>query len=78
MANLLVRNLDERIIKALKQRAARHGHSAEAEHRTLLEDALLKPKKKSLAEVLATMPNVGDDEDFKRRHEIEQADHVFD
>ena len=35
MANLVVRNLDQRIVDALKQRAARHGRSAEAEHRAV-------------------------------------------
>ena len=64
MANLVVRNLDQRIVDALKQRAAQHGRSAEAEHRALLEELLLKPKGKSFAEVLAAIPDVGRDEDF--------------
>ena len=66
MASLIVRNLDQRIVDALKQRAARHGRSAEAEHRALLEQLLLRPQQKSFAEVLAAMPNVGRDEDFER------------
>ncbi len=66
MANLIVRNVDDDIALALKQRAAQHGVSAEAEHRRILEQALLKPKKRSLVEVLAEMPNVGRDEDFAR------------
>ena len=37
MTNLVVRNLDPRIVRALKQRAAKQGRSAEAEHRALLE-----------------------------------------
>jgi plasmid stability protein len=40
MGQLIVRGLDDCIIQALKQRAARHGHSAEAEHRAILETAL--------------------------------------
>jgi len=41
MANsLLVRNLDPELIARLKQRAARHGRSAEAEHREILRHAL--------------------------------------
>lgn len=67
MANLIVRNVDDGIALALKQRAAQHGVSAEAEHRRILEQVLLHPKKRSLAEVLAEMPNVGRDEDFARR-----------
>lgn len=41
MLQLLVRNLDPIIVSALKARAARHGRSAEAEHRDILERALL-------------------------------------
>lgn len=78
MANLVVRNLDQRLVDALKQRAARHGRSAEAEHRVILEEVLLRPKKKSFAEVLASMPDVGEDEDFERIEEEGEAQHVFD
>lgn len=66
MANLLVRNIDEELVRALKSRAGEHGISAEAEHRQILEDALLKPKRRSLAEVLASIPNAGFDSDFER------------
>jgi plasmid stability protein len=76
MAQLVVRNLDQAIVDALKKRAARHGHSAEAEHRAILSDALLRPKKKSFAEALASIPNVGKDEDFVRLEEY-QRDDVF-
>ena len=77
MANLVVRNLDQRIVNALKQRAARHGRSAEAEHRALLEALLLRPKGKSFAEALTAMPNVGQDEDFERLEDEAGNDHVF-
>jgi plasmid stability protein len=77
MANLIVRNLDEEIVSALKSRAGRHGVSAEAEHRMILENVLLKPRKKSFAEVLSDMPNIGRDEDFERVQN-EQPRHVFD
>ncbi len=41
MANsLLVRNLDDDLIRRLKRRAGRHGRSAEAEHREILRRAL--------------------------------------
>ncbi len=78
MANLVVRNLDQHIVDALKQRAAKHGRSMEAEHRVLLEELLLHPERKSFAEVLATMPNVGQDEDFERVENVDTSDHVFD
>ena len=38
--NLHVRNLDDDLIAKLKKRAARHGRSAEAEHREILRQAL--------------------------------------
>jgi antitoxin FitA len=78
MANLVVRNLDQRLVDALKQRAARHGRSAEAEHRAILEAALLLAPKKSFAEVLSSMPDVGADEDFERKEDTHQAAHVSD
>jgi plasmid stability protein len=38
--NLHVRNLEDGLIARLKRRAARHGRSAEAEHREILRQAL--------------------------------------
>ncbi|MFZ3583135.1 FitA-like ribbon-helix-helix domain-containing protein [Loktanella sp. DJP18] len=40
MAQLTVRNIDVALVEALKDRAAKAGRSAEAEHRKILEDAL--------------------------------------
>lgn len=40
MGNLLVRGVDDDLIKRLKGRAAAHGRSAEAEHRDILRRAL--------------------------------------
>jgi plasmid stability protein len=77
MANLVVRNLDDKIVQALKERAARHKRSAEAEHRAILEQVLLRPRRKSFAQVLASMPDVGHDEDFERVND-EEAPHVLD
>ncbi len=65
MATLVVRNLDPRIVEALKKRAENHGRSAEAEHRVLLEKFFLQPRAKSFAEALTAMPNVGEEEDFE-------------
>ncbi len=66
MANLMVRNVDAAVVEALKARAGKHGTSAEAEHRRILAQALRKPKKKSFAQVLTRISNVGKDTDFKR------------
>jgi antitoxin FitA len=66
VAQLVVRNLPEDLVKALKQRAARNNRSAEQEHREILQAALHGPRRRSVAEVLSSMPNVGRDEDFAR------------
>jgi antitoxin FitA len=76
MANLIVRNIDEAIVKALKTRASQHGISAEAEHRKILEQVLLKPQRKSFVEVLNQIPDVGNDSDFERVQD-DRASNVF-
>ncbi|WP_420994845.1 FitA-like ribbon-helix-helix domain-containing protein [Cupriavidus sp. 30B13] len=40
MATLLVRGIDEALVQRLRERAAAHGRSAEAEHREILAQAL--------------------------------------
>jgi antitoxin FitA len=67
--NLIVRNVDAEIVKSLKEQAVRNGRSAEAEHRAILEAALRRPRKRSLNEILAAMPNVGLDSDFAPNRE---------
>ena len=67
--NLVVRNVDENIVLALKQQAAVYGRSAEAEHREILKAALQGPKKRSFIEVLMSMPDVGEDADFERQQD---------
>lgn len=42
MPQLTVRNVHEHVVRALKQRAAAHGRSAEAEHREILRAALVE------------------------------------
>lgn len=78
MAQLLVRDVDDAIVKALRERAARHGRSAEAEHREILAKALRRTKRRSFAEVLASVPNVGIDEDFARLEDQAEARRVSD
>lgn len=41
MPELTVRNVSAEIVRTLKQRAATHGRSAEAEHREILREVLL-------------------------------------
>ncbi len=44
MGQLLVRDLDDEVIRRLKRRAAANGRSAEAEHRAILEAAVSAPE----------------------------------
>lgn len=78
MPSLVVRNLDESIINALKARAVAHHRSTEAEHRAILAEFLLRPQRKSFAEALANMPSVGIDSDFQRADDNTPATDVFD
>lgn len=76
MANLIIQNIDDAIIKALEERAKRHVVSIEVEHHKILEQVLLSPPRKSFAEVLTLISNVGDDADFERIQDSKE-DHVF-
>ena len=78
MVDLLVRGVDEAIVRALKERAGKHGRSAEAEHREILAAALARPRRRSFAEVLASMPDVGVDADFERMESAKEGPSVFD
>ncbi len=59
-----MRNIEEEVVEALRLRAAKHGRSAEAEHREILRKALLARRSGSLKQHLLAMPDVGDDNDF--------------
>jgi hypothetical protein len=50
---------------------------AEAEHRALLEELLLRPKRKNFAQVRADIPNVGEDADFVRVDDPAERGNVF-
>ena len=77
MPSLVVRNIDNEVVQALKARAGKHGVSAEAEHRKILELILLKPKRKNFAEALRSIPDVGINSDFERMND-DRATDVFD
>ena len=71
MAQLIVRNLDEGLVRALRVRAAEKGRSAEAEHREILREALTpRRKRKSLKDLLLEMPPAGSDADFDRSRDV--------
>jgi plasmid stability protein len=71
MAQLIVRNIDEELVRLLKIRAAEHGRSAEAEHRVILREALQSQGDgQSIKALLLEMPDVGKDDDFERIRDI--------
>jgi plasmid stability protein len=69
MPQLIVRQVEEKVVKKLKARAGLHGVSMEEEHRRILRAALLGkgPGRPSFKEFLLAMPNAGSDNLFKRR-----------
>lgn len=70
MAQLLVRDLPEAVVRSLKVRAARHGRSAEAEHRRILVEVLLhRGARGTLKDWLLAMPPGGTEADFARRRD---------
>jgi len=77
MADLLIRGVNEDLVQALKKRAGAHGRSQEAELRAILSAALLSPPRRNLAELLAAMPDVGQDSDFDRPSDSAEARDVF-
>lgn len=66
VAQLIVRDLPDDLVLALKRRAAMRNRSAEQEHREILKSALKGTKRRPLAAVLKAIPNVGEDGDFRR------------
>lgn len=70
MAQLIVRNLEDEVVRALKERAGRHGRSAEEEHREILREALLVAPPEERKAVLLEMPDVGEDADFARIRDL--------
>jgi hypothetical protein len=68
MAQLLVRNLEDVVVQALKQKAVEEGISVEEAHRRILRLALLSKKpKRGFKQFLLEMPEGGDDDIFDRR-----------
>ena len=55
MAMLTVRNISDEVHRALRVRAARHGHSMEAEVRQILESAISPHGRVKLGSLLADM-----------------------
>jgi plasmid stability protein len=59
MAQLIVRKLEDKVVRKLKERAAEYGVSVEEAHRRILRDTLLgKKPKMSFKEYLVAPPHV--------------------
>jgi plasmid stability protein len=72
MSQLIVRRIEEQVVRKLKKQAGQHGVSMEEEHRRILREALLgkAAKRPSFKEALLAMPDAGDNQDFERGPQI--------
>jgi len=75
MPQLIVRQIEENVVRKLKEQAGRHGVSMEEEHRRILRDALTGNGKTrpSFKDALLAMPDVGHDSDFRREPQIRRG-----
>jgi hypothetical protein len=64
--NPIDRNQDTETLKSSEELDSRVAAGVSPEHRAVLEAALAQQPERSLYEVLASMPNVGEDSDFAR------------
>ena len=58
MAQLIVRKLDNELIKRLKLRAAKHGRSVEAEHRAILQSVVMDETPVNFKDWLLALPDL--------------------
>lgn len=74
MPQLIVRQIEEKVVKKLKQQAGEHGVSMEEELRRILRESLFgkADRRRSFKEALLAMPNVGRDADFGRAPQLER------
>jgi antitoxin FitA len=64
--NPIDRNKDSETSQSQGEEAARIGPNVSPEHRAILEAALAQRPERSLFEILAAMPDAGEDSDFAR------------
>jgi plasmid stability protein len=74
MSQLIVRQIEPKVVKKLKEAAGQHGVSMEEEHRRILRHALLgkSQKPRSFKAAILGMPDVGDDDDFARGPQLDR------
>lgn len=78
MPQLVVRNIEEKVVRKLRSLAARDGVSMEEEHRRILRTALLEHRKRgeTFADYLVAIPQAGKNEPsnlFKRQRDLPRA-----
>ena len=69
VTDILIRDIDNKLDKALKIRAIQHGRTREAEIKSILKSVVSRrPEKRSLAEVLMDIPklDINTDDLFER------------
>lgn len=63
MTDILIRDIDNQLDKALKIRAIQHGRTREAEIKSILKSVFIRrPEKRPLADVLMDIPKLDSDE----------------
>jgi antitoxin FitA len=62
--NRITRNSEAEAAQSIQEPDTRIGRDVSAEHRAILQVALAQTSGRSFNELLASMPNVGEDSDF--------------
>lgn len=65
---LILHDVSDDDVSTLNRLAALAGKTAEAMHLDILKSALQRLRRRSFADVLLSMPNVGEDADFDSRN----------
>ena len=69
MAQLIVRKLDEELIKQLKLRAAKHSRSVEAEHRAILQSVVMDQAPTNFKDWLLSLSDLDTELSVERDHQ---------
>ena len=79
MAQLIVRQIEEKVVRKLKEQAGAHGVSVEEEHRSILRESLLgkTARRHSFKAYLRRMPDIGPDELFERTRDFGRGVELF-
>jgi plasmid stability protein len=72
MPQLIVRKIEDYVVRKLKQQAGAHGVSVEEEHRRILRQSLLGKtgQRPAFKDYLRQMPSLGSDDIFQRTRDL--------